>query len=84
MNDLPRHLRKPRLNRREASEYLELEHGIIRAPVTLASLACRGGGPKYQKVNRSPLYPRDELDAWADSILSPPAATTAEQKENRE
>lgn len=62
---LPLALRKPRLRRWEASEYLETAHGITIAPATLAKLASIGGGPPYQKSLKTPLYPRDELDAWA-------------------
>ncbi|MGE0651697.1 MAG: hypothetical protein AB7P12_08100 [Alphaproteobacteria bacterium] len=62
---LPPHLRKPRLRRAEASEYLELVHSIRLATATLAKLACSGGGPGYHKSLRTPFYPRDELDRWA-------------------
>lgn len=62
---LPPHLRKPRLRRPEASEYLELAHGLVVAPATLAKYVTVGGGPAFQKSNRSPLYPKDELDRWA-------------------
>lgn len=66
---LPPHLRKPRLRRAEASEYLELAHGIRLAPATLAKMVCTGGGPSYHKSLRTPLYPRDELDRWAAERL---------------
>ena len=62
---LPSHLRKPRLRRVEAVEYLQLVHGITIAVSTLAKKATLGGGPGYQKLNSSPLYPRAELDRWA-------------------
>jgi hypothetical protein len=63
--ELPPRLRKPRLRRWEASEYLKLIHGIQSAPATLAKLATIGGGPRYQKSGRVPLYPITELDEWA-------------------
>ncbi|BBK33760.1 hypothetical protein EDC65_3596 [Stella humosa] len=66
---LPPHLRKPRLRRWEASEYLELVHGIQQSPATLAKKASTGGGPPYHKSVRSPLYPRDELDRWAVAYM---------------
>ncbi len=62
---LPPHLRKPRLRRPEAAEYLNLVHGITVAAATLAKYASTGGGPSYQKSVRTPLYPREELDRWA-------------------
>lgn len=74
---LPSHLRKVRYRRTEASEYLEKMHGIPVAPATLAKWASIGGGPAYQKVNRTPLYPRDELDAWATEKLGDPIRNTS-------
>lgn len=66
---LPPALRKPRLRRWEASDYLRLVHGIEVAPASLAKWASTGGGPAYNKCNRTPLYPRDELDRWAAEQL---------------
>ena len=63
--NMPKHLQKPRLRRWEASEYMELAHGLTVAPATLAKLASIGGGPGFHRVGRIPLYPRDELDRWA-------------------
>ena len=42
--NMPKHLQKPRLRRWEASEYMELAHGLTVAPATLAKLASIGGG----------------------------------------
>lgn len=75
---LPPALRKPRLRRWEASEYLKLAHGIEIAPATLAKWASVGGGPLYQKVNRTPLYPTSELDAWATGKLGAPVRSSSE------
>ena len=66
---LPPALRKPRLRRWEASDYLKLVHGIEVAPATLAKWASIGGGPSYQKSLRTPLYPVGELDRWAADRL---------------
>jgi hypothetical protein len=66
---LPPHLRKPRLRRWEASEYLELVHGLKVATATLAKYATTGGGPGYHKSVRTPLYPVTELDRWANERL---------------
>ncbi|HYD32098.1 MAG TPA: hypothetical protein VEB64_14755 [Azospirillaceae bacterium] len=75
---LPPALRKPRLRRWEASEYLRLAHGIEVKPATLAKWASVGGGPRFQRLNRSPLYPVSELDAWALAKLSDPMQSTSE------
>jgi len=76
---LPPALRKPRLRRWEAAEYLETVHGITIAVATLAKLASVGGGPAYHKSNRTPLYPRDELDRWAAERLGNLINSTSEQ-----
>lgn len=75
---LPPALRKPRLRRWEAADYLRIKHGIEVAAATLAKWATLGGGPAYQRVNRTPLYPRDELDRWAVQKLGQPVTSTSE------
>lgn len=64
-------LRKCNLRRDEASEYLRDTYNIRCAPATLAKMVSAGGGPRYHKVNRSPLYPVAELDIWARKQLGP-------------
>lgn len=76
---LPPHLRKPRLRRAEVPEYLLLKHGIPIAVATLAKLASVGGGPGFQHVNRSPLYPTTALDAWATEKLSKIKTSTSDR-----
>ena len=58
------------MRRAEASNYLFANHGIQRAPATLAKLATVGGGPTFRHAGRFPLYTPDALDAWAASIMS--------------
>jgi hypothetical protein len=76
--ELPKHLRKPRLRRWEASEYMEFAHGFTVAPATLAKLASVGGGPGFHRVGRIPLYPRDELDRWVTEKLGGMVMSTSE------
>ncbi|MCH8683881.1 hypothetical protein [Pedomonas mirosovicensis] len=76
---LPPALRKPRLRRWEASEYLRLVHGIEVAPATLSKWASVGGGPRYSRINRTPLYPVEELDRWVASKISAPVSSTSEE-----
>ena len=66
---LPPHLRKGALRRAEASEYLELRHGLHYAPSTLAKMACNGTGPPFHRAVRTPLYPPAQLDLWATTRL---------------
>jgi len=67
-----------RLRREEASRYLKEKWGIDRKATTLAKLACVGGGPKFEHAGRIPLYPEPELDAWAQSLLSPLKRSTSD------
>ena len=60
----------PRFMRRDAaSRYLESVWGIERKPTTLAKLACVGGGPRFVKAGRFPLYRPDWLDQWARELV---------------
>jgi hypothetical protein len=65
------------LRRQEASTYLMERWGISRKPSTLAKLASTGNGPRFMRAGRVPLYGPPDLDAYAQSILTPPAASTA-------
>lgn len=57
---------EPRALRRwEASAYLKKRFNISMAPATLAKLASIGGGPRFYRNARAPLYPVDLLDEWA-------------------
>jgi len=67
--------------RHEASSYLKQKWGIDRKPSTLAKLAVQGGGPRFAKAGRFPLYPEHELDMWARSIISPLYTSTSSQVE---
>jgi hypothetical protein len=77
---LPPHLRRPRLRRWEAAEYLGLVHGLQIAPATLAKLASIGGGPAFHRANRTPFYPVDELDRWAEARLGGLVHSTSEPR----
>lgn len=67
-----------RMRAKEATEYLEKKHGIIRTFGTLAKLRSVGGGPVFQKCNSWPLYRPQDLDNWAEQILSPPMRSTSD------
>jgi hypothetical protein len=79
---LPKHLDKPRLRREHAAQYLDIKHGIQVAVSTMAKWACVGGGPPYQKYNRTPLYGRDDLDRWAIERLGPVLRSTSDKGGN--
>jgi hypothetical protein len=71
------------LRRSEAANYLFETHGISRTVGTLAKLAVIGGGPTFRVAGRTPLYKIDDLDAWVESILSPPVNNTSELRKYR-
>jgi hypothetical protein len=65
------------LRRRDASRYLRERYGFPYAPQTLAKLACIGGGPRFMKWGRWPVYSPDDLDAWVASKLTGPLESTS-------
>ena len=69
----------PKLRRKEAARYLREVHGIPMQPSTLAKLFCIGGGPPAHVMGRFPLYPRVELDAWANKRLGRLRASTSDK-----
>lgn len=70
---------KPRYRRRaDAAAYVREKYGLPCSPAWLAKLAVVGGGPTFQNAGRTPLYTDDNLDAWAESRLSPPMRSTSD------
>jgi hypothetical protein len=66
------------LRRAEASEYLRARYGIDHSPQYLAKLAITGGGPRFHKVRRTPIYLISYLDEYAQANTSPPVRSTSE------
>jgi hypothetical protein len=67
------------LRRNQAAAYIT-ERYFPNSSKTLAKLAVIGGGPRYRKAGRIPIYERPDLDAWAKAKLSRPITTTSELK----
>jgi hypothetical protein len=65
------------LRRKDSAEALT-ESGYPTAEATLATLACRGGGPKWRRYGRYPLYRWSDLLGWAQGRLSPLVTSTSE------
>jgi hypothetical protein len=65
------------LSRKALAEALTLS-GFPTARSTLAKLACHGGGPKFQKYGRVPLYKWSDAVEWARSRLTRPVRSTSE------
>ena len=68
-----------KLRRKAASKYLFDEHGVVRAPSTLAKYAVIGGGPIFQLLGRDPVYTPANLDIWVASQLSRPMRSTSDR-----
>ena len=81
----PRNKEKPpEENRQEAIQYPLERHGIRRAPGTLAKLASQGGGPSYRRAGlRQVMYDPPQLDDYAKSIATEPAANSKEHDARR-
>ena len=52
--------------------------GYPTAPATLATKACRGGGPPYRVYSGRALYRWSDLLAWAEARTSAPRRSTSE------
>lgn len=70
--------RRRLLRRAAASVYLRETWGVERAPATLAKLACLGGGPRFHRAGRWPLYDPDHLDDWSRELIGAAVASTSE------
>jgi hypothetical protein len=52
--------------------------GFKVTPATLATLRSRGGGPKFAKFGRTPLYRWGDALDWAQSRCSPVVENTSQ------
>lgn len=52
--------------------------GYPTSPLTLSTMATRGGGPPFRKFGQAVLYDWDDALAWAEARLSPPVRSTSE------
>jgi hypothetical protein len=57
--------------------------GYPVAPRTLATKACRGGGPPYSVFSGRTLYRWGDALAWAQSVTTPPRRSTSEADAQR-
>jgi hypothetical protein len=70
------------LPRRATAEALTAA-GYKTSEATLATKACRGGGPPFRKFGRVPVYRWGDSLAWAQSQLSPLMRSTSELDQGR-
>jgi hypothetical protein len=52
--------------------------GYPISKLSLATLACRGGGPIYKRFGKRALYRWSDLLTWAESRCSSPLQNTSE------
>ena len=64
--------------RSEAAQHVREKYGRPCSIKLLNKLAVIGGGPPFRKSGRFPVYPKNELDAWAESRMSPLVNSTSE------
>lgn len=67
------------MRRKQAGEYLKSKFGF-GSEKTLAKLAVVGGGPEYRKAGAAVLYEPAALDAWAQSKIGEPQASTSDAR----
>ena len=63
---------------RDAMASALTEAGFPVSPATLATKACRGGGPPFRKFGPKPLYPWGSGLEWARAKLGPVVSSTSE------
>jgi hypothetical protein len=66
------------LRRNEAAAYIRDTFNMPCQASSLRTMACKGTGPAFRKGSRFPLYDVADLDAWAQSKLSPKVRSTSE------
>jgi hypothetical protein len=65
------------LRRVEAARHIHDKWGYPCSPKTLAKYAVIGGGPRFRKAGRFPLYHPDDLDRWVSDKLSDLVTSTS-------
>jgi hypothetical protein len=65
------------LRRTQAANYIQDKYGFGTSD-TLAKLACVGGGPKFRKLGRFPVYTIEDLEAWVQSRMTRAVCSTSE------
>jgi hypothetical protein len=78
-HDLQANCWPQKMRRADAARYLREVHGIPVQPSTLAKWhSMRSDGPPAHHAGRVPLYPKIELDDWAQKRLGPLRSSTSD------
>ena len=71
--------------RRDEAAQLLQAHGLRTTTASLATMANRGGGPRYRKIGKLCMYPLSELEAWVaqrtTNLLDSTSTTKTAQSE---
>ncbi len=65
------------LLRVDAARYVRERWGAPCSPSWLAKLAVTGGGPRFRKIGRFPVYTRADLDLWLEGRITAPRSSTS-------
>jgi len=65
------------LRRADAARYFRERWGAPCSPSWLAKFAVTGGGPRFRKIGRFPVYTRADLDAWIEGRITTPRSSTS-------
>jgi len=68
------------LDRRSLAQALT-DLGLEISPVTLSSMASRGGGPYYHQFGRKTVYRWADAVRWVESKMKPPRGKAARVRE---
>ncbi len=78
MNDANTTSGRSFLRRADAAIYIRTKYGFPCSKQWLAKLAVIGGGPKFRKAGRFPIYAPADLDEWARRRIGPAVCSTSE------
>jgi hypothetical protein len=66
--------------RHEAAAYIRDKYNVPCTTATLATIFCRGRGPRAFLFGRIPIYPEEGLDEWVEARLGAPVRSTSEAR----
>jgi hypothetical protein len=66
------------LRRAEANRYPKVNVEYRKRDSDAGKASSSAGGPRFEHAGRIPLYHEDELDTWAQFILSPLKSSTSD------
>jgi hypothetical protein len=74
---MPDRLRQPRMQSKDASEYLRIKHNIAVSMRTLDKWRVIGRGPQFEKLMGRAYYRPEWLDQWVGEASSGPVSSTS-------